>query len=104
MNTHLPAPVAEFWAWQLFAACRGMDVSMFFSPPGERGSIRREREERARAVCRGCPVRDACARFALSTGQHYGVWGGLSEGERHERMTTDRGLPVVAVRRGPRPA
>lgn len=82
MTRHLLAPVAALWGWQMFAACRGMDASVFFSPFGERALKRREREERARAVCRQCSVQDACAQFALSTRQQHGVWGGLSEGER----------------------
>ncbi|MFH9826450.1 WhiB family transcriptional regulator [Streptomyces bobili] len=69
----------------MFAACRGMDASVFFSPAGERTSKRREREEHARAVCKQCSVQDACAQFALSTRQQHGVWGGLSEGERAAR-------------------
>jgi WhiB family redox-sensing transcriptional regulator len=27
-------------------------------------------------------VREACLDFALSTGQAYGIWGGLTEDER----------------------
>ena len=82
MNESASAPLTEFWEWQLLAACRGMDSTVFFSPSGERGSERRNREKVARAVCRRCRVQDACARFALVTRQPYGVWGGLSESER----------------------
>ncbi|MCQ4207692.1 WhiB family transcriptional regulator [Streptomyces longispororuber] len=78
-------PLGELWDWQRSAACRGMDSSVFYSPPGERGRLRHEREERARRICRGCPVLQECAGMALGTKEAYGVWGGLSEAERSDR-------------------
>ncbi|GHA46082.1 WhiB family transcriptional regulator [Streptomyces canarius] len=74
--------MSDLWDWQRFATCRGMDSSVSYSPTGERGRLRREREERARRVCGGCPVGGQCARMALETREHYGVWGGLSEAGR----------------------
>ena len=65
----------------------GMDSSVFFSTIHERGEVRRRREQRAKTVCRRCPVKDACAAFAQRTGQALGVWGGLSEADRgHTRQ------------------
>ncbi|MFH9353614.1 WhiB family transcriptional regulator [Kitasatospora sp. NPDC017646] len=49
---------------------------------GERGEARREREGQARSVCRACPVRTACAAFAVRTGEPFGIWGGLTEADR----------------------
>jgi WhiB family redox-sensing transcriptional regulator len=71
-----------------------MDSSVFYSPANERGNRRREREERARQVCAGCPVREQCARMALAAGEHYGVWGGLSEADRNRLVNGD--LPVTS--------
>ncbi|MGW2857037.1 WhiB family transcriptional regulator, partial [Streptomyces sp. NPDC001215] len=48
-------PHLSEWSWQSRAACRGMDSSVFFSPMGERGARRRDREERAQSICRTCP-------------------------------------------------
>ena len=31
---------------------------------------------RAQALCRACPLRDACLAGALERGEEYGVWGG----------------------------
>ncbi|MFD8687495.1 WhiB family transcriptional regulator [Streptomyces sp. NPDC059651] len=76
------SPVGDLWDWQRLAACRGMDSSVFYSPAGERGGRRHAREERARRICDGCPVRRECARMALRHKETYGVWGGLSEAER----------------------
>jgi WhiB family redox-sensing transcriptional regulator len=75
-------PLISEWEWQGSASCRGMDSSVFFSPPDERGARRRQRERLAQEVCSGCPVRRPCAAFALRTAQHYGVWGGLTEADR----------------------
>ena len=80
--SRLPGPNADFWDWQLDGACRGQDPSTFFHPDGERGPAREARESAAKAICRGCPVVDLCARHALEVREPYGVWGGLSEDDR----------------------
>lgn len=82
MPKRLPTPVLDRWEWQTQGACRGMDASVFFAPAGERGSRRRQREERARQICLRCPVREPCAAFAADLNERHGVWGGLSERER----------------------
>ena len=61
----LPDPQVTYWDWQLNAACRGMANSMFFHPPDERGDAREARIDHAKAVCRNCPVIDACLAHAL---------------------------------------
>lgn len=66
--------------WRHNAACQQEDPELFF-PRGETGPSISQIEE-ATAVCRRCPVVDACALWALETRQDAGVWGGLSETER----------------------
>jgi len=78
--------------WQDGANCRGVDTDMFFP---ERGASHRE----AKAVCRGCTVREDCLEYALVNGEKFGVWGGLSERERR-RIRRKRGL----TRAAPKPA
>ena len=58
MSRGLPAPVTEIWDWQLRGACRGLDGGVFFPPDHERGPARAAREQRARQLCRTCPVMD----------------------------------------------
>lgn len=78
----LPQPLVEVWDWQRRAACRNLDSSTFFHPDGERGPRRQQREDRAKAVCAGCPVRAECLEHSLRVQEPYGIWGGVSETER----------------------
>lgn len=66
--------------WRTLAACRDEDPDLFF-PIGSTGPALVQTEE-AKAVCRGCPVREQCLQWALENGQDSGVWGGLGETER----------------------
>jgi WhiB family redox-sensing transcriptional regulator len=59
--------------WRNEAACTSEDPELFF-PVGEDGP--------AKTVCRECPVRAECLRWALDHGEDYGVWGGMSADER----------------------
>ena len=70
--------------WQERANCLGVDPDLFFP---ERGASTRE----AKAVCRGCEVRDDCHEYALANGEKFGIWGGLSERERR-RVRRQRAL------------
>ncbi|MFG2881426.1 WhiB family transcriptional regulator [Streptomyces sp. NPDC048297] len=79
-------PFLAYWDWQRHALCRDMDSSVFFSPPGEHRTDRQAREKKARDVCRRCSVQEACAWTAMAGPEPYGVWGGLSEGERRQLL------------------
>ncbi|UYP21111.1 WhiB family transcriptional regulator [Rhodococcus sp. Z13] len=79
---YLPPPVTEQWDWQLDAACRDADASLFFHPDNERGAAREERTASAKKVCARCPVREKCLQYAVESGERHGVWGGLTEEER----------------------
>ncbi len=69
--------------WQEEAACRGPLGSVFFPPPvTERKRERRAREEKAKEICRACPVMFECRSYSISIREQHGVWGGLSEQER----------------------
>jgi WhiB family transcriptional regulator, redox-sensing transcriptional regulator len=79
-------------SWQDRAACRGMDVLLFFGPGNEPRPEREIREAKAKAVCQLCPVRVQCLDYALRNSIRHGIWGGLDEQERaHERRRRARG-------------
>ncbi|MGE5826829.1 MAG: WhiB family transcriptional regulator [Micromonosporaceae bacterium] len=76
-------PITEVWEWQLLGRCRDRSGTQFFHPDDDLGRIsRRLREAAAKRICEGCPVLSECATHALTVGEEYGVWGGLSENER----------------------
>ncbi|MEJ8645170.1 WhiB family transcriptional regulator [Streptomyces sp. MS1.HAVA.3] len=41
-------------------------------------------------MCAGCPVRRACLDHALRTREPFGVWGGLTEEERHALLVPEQ--------------
>ncbi|WP_030905067.1 WhiB family transcriptional regulator [Streptomyces sp. NRRL F-5126] len=67
-------------SWLGRAACRDLDTELFF-PVGPDGPGRHQ-AEKAKAVCKTCPVRRQCADWALTTAQEYGIWGGMEAEER----------------------
>lgn len=70
-------------SWQAYALCRNAGEDFF--PSGyERKAERAEREARAKAICRACPVQSDCLLSALANNEKRGVWGGLNEDERRE--------------------
>jgi WhiB family redox-sensing transcriptional regulator len=83
----LPQPVSEAWDWQLVAACRGVDTTVFYAPDAERGLRRLARERVAKAICASCPVIEICRDHALRTREPFGVWGGLTADERREMFS-----------------
>lgn len=72
----------EAGGWRLRAACRGKDTELFF--PAERSGP----ATAAKALCRDCPVKQACLE------EHFwepvGIFGGLTH---DERVTLRRGRP-----------
>lgn len=75
--------------WQDQANCLGVDPDLFFP---ERGASTREAKE----VCQGCIVRLDCLEYALTNGEKFGIWGGLSERERR-RLRRQRALTTRRV-------
>lgn len=69
-------------SWAPRAACRDADPELFFHPDGERDEARASRDRQAKAVCSRCPVIVECLRWALAADEKFGVFGGLTEGER----------------------
>ena len=70
--------------WRSRAACQGEWGALFFPPMRlEKKSVRTAREQRAKQVCSGCEVRAECLDHAIRNGERYGVWGGLTDVERH---------------------
>ena len=60
--------------WTERAACKGTNPDELFA----QGAA----QNRAKLICRGCPVRLECLADALDNGIEFGVWGGMTERER----------------------
>jgi WhiB family redox-sensing transcriptional regulator len=71
--------------WQPSAACHSADLDGLFFAIGygpEPDPVRDEREARAKAYCRRCPVTARCLEYAMATRTPEGVFGGMGEQER----------------------
>ena len=66
----LPSP-----EWFDEAVCAQVDANLWFPDKGKRGSA-------AKAICRTCPVIDACLAHALADPSIQGIWAATSEKER----------------------
>src|SRR5689334_304721 len=67
--------------WREHARCRGYAPEVFFTD-GLNGARQRATEEFAKRVCHDCAVLVACADYALSAPEPYGVWGAMTPRER----------------------
>ena len=89
-------------AWIERARCIGEDPELFFPVGSSAPAI--EQTARAKAVCRQCPVIEACLAWALDTCQDAGVWGGLDEEERRVIRRARRRAAAIAASRDDRVA
>lgn len=60
--------------WTARAACKGTDPDELF--------VQGAAQNRAKLICRGCPVRTECLADALDNRIEFGVWGGMTERQR----------------------
>lgn len=67
--------------WMDQAACIGEPIETFFPPKGSNYKVV---HAKARAICKHCPVRDACYEYAMqwSPRDLPGFYAGLTEKER----------------------
>ena len=60
--------------WAPAAACRDQQPDALF--------VRGAEQNKAKLLCKGCPVRTECLAEALDNQIEWGVWGGMTERER----------------------
>jgi WhiB family redox-sensing transcriptional regulator len=60
--------------WTSRGNCRTADPDALF--------VQGAAQNRAKALCSGCPVRTECLADALDNQVEFGVWGGMTERER----------------------
>jgi WhiB family redox-sensing transcriptional regulator len=77
-----PDPDSET-AWMADGNCRLHPPATFF--PSDGVGV-----DRARKICKGCPVGELCLEYALENRIEHGVWGGCSERERRRILKRRR--------------
>lgn len=65
--------------WIERGACVGSDPTLFFPGTGAEGA---RQAKVAKAICAGCEVRRECLEYAISNGERYGIFGGMTRDER----------------------
>lgn len=75
--------------WAGLAACKAKSPDELF--------VKGAAQNRAKQLCRACPVRTECLAEALDNEIEWGVWGGLTERERRALL---RRRPNVTSWRG----
>src|SRR5260370_35367139 len=83
--------------WTARAACKGSDPDELF--------VQGAAQNRAKLICRGCPVRTECLADALDNRIEFGVWGGMTERERRDlpRRRPDEAAGRALPHNGPNP-
>ncbi|WP_406257220.1 WhiB family transcriptional regulator [Streptomyces chartreusis] len=76
-------------SWSEGAVCRAADPDALF--------VEGAAQNRAKAICTGCPVRTECLAYALDHRIEHGIWGGMTERERRSLL---RRRPLVRSWRG----
>ena len=82
-DTSLPYATFLPPSWTADARCAETDPKIFYPENGHNAPA-------AKAICAGCPVRDACLTWALERREGFGVWGGLSAKERDRLLKARR--------------
>lgn len=78
--------------WRDEAACASTDPELFFqsglTDPGKAAT------RTAKVICFSCPVMEACGQWALETREPFGVFGGMTDGERR-KILRRRGVRLI---------
>lgn len=69
-------------AWQLSAACRGMDPAIFYPDRGDSKLL-----DYPLAICARCIVQVDCLDHAIAHHETDGVWGGTSGKDRRAEFS-----------------
>lgn len=90
-------PTGSTQSWRSAAACRSADPDLFF-PISTTGPATRQ-IARAKIICAGCGVQQACLEFALTHAQNYGIWGGTTAEDRQRDRRRKRRAAAAAAKR-----
>jgi WhiB family redox-sensing transcriptional regulator len=66
--------------WVVHAPCAQTSPDLFYSDG--KGGRDVSNVNLARRVCAGCPYKAPCALWAIQNDEQFGIWGGLTPGQR----------------------
>jgi WhiB family redox-sensing transcriptional regulator len=72
----------EEWRWHESARCAGEALETFYAPESLKGRRLEQSVERAKSICKSCPVLIQCRDYALRSAEPFGVWGATTPRER----------------------
>lgn len=81
----MPSEAMRKIAWMSDAACKGLDVNMFFDTYSTTST---NVSPEVKAMCDSCSVKWECYVYAEENHLDYGVFGGLSASQRSNRRKT----------------
>jgi|APGre2960657404_1045060.scaffolds.fasta_scaffold41949_2 WhiB family redox-sensing transcriptional regulator len=83
--------------WMESAVCRQTDLELWF-PDRENPAGLIRTINRARNICRSCPVQIECLDYALANNEKYGIYGGINfgttRGKTRRDLRRERGIQV----------
>ena len=86
--------------WMESAVCRQTDLELWF-PDRENPAGLIRTINRARNICRSCPVQIECLDYALASNEKYGIYGGINfgttRGKTRRELRRERGIQVREV-------
>ncbi|MFK0140662.1 WhiB family transcriptional regulator [Streptomyces murinus] len=88
--------------WRLQGTCSTHPEPDIWHATGATTQTRADLEE-AKALCLRCPVQETCMNWALNNREAYGLWGGLTEGERRRILRIRIADGDAEPRKGGRP-
>jgi WhiB family redox-sensing transcriptional regulator len=89
-------PLLEDWTWQRRGSCQNLPTELFFPEDGTRRH-RSANEQRAKRICRGCPVVTECREHAVSIQEPFGIWGATTALERARSIAALEEQPSVGA-------
>jgi WhiB family redox-sensing transcriptional regulator len=91
-----PRPLLEDWTWQQHGSCQNLPTEIFFPEDGTRRH-RSANEQRAKRICRGCPVVAECREHAVNIQEPFGIWGAMTALERARSFAALHDEPSVGA-------
>ena len=82
-------------SWTDRAACKGR-TDLFFVNRGDTTQM-----NRAKAICKKCPVIDQCREYVTYNPERFGIWAGMTEKDRRA-YRIEQGIKLSSARHGTR--